>query len=381
MSLRELGLAQAGADPRWEAMCGPGDLFCTGRWLAVEREAVGPWVPRARSCLAAFDGPEIAAGVVVQQFDRDADDETVRLDKMLPAEVLARWDDPVSAVQPSLMCGTWFNSTVLTAPGLAGSQREKVRRELVDAVVERGRQWGCATVFFPFLDADDVQLREALRDAGFAEFPAPARHIFNCDFPNYESFVASLRSHKRHRLRRESAAVRAAGISTACQALDGSTVETAARLAHLLERKYDQRSTFDEMAAWFEAIARHTDTVVFTASRGTGPPIAMSMWIHHEDRMYGFHAGFDYEQCQGLPMYSLAGFHLPIEYGCSHPGIRALEYGCSSDQAKLIRGTTGMAQVLCVKPLTALAQPLLNHRSGGTVWVGLPESIDGVTGE
>jgi predicted N-acyltransferase len=316
-------------------------------------------VPRASACLTGVAGGAIVAGAVAQQFDRDVHDETVRLDKMLSREVRARWDDPVQALQPSLMCGTWFNSTVLTAPGLSGPERAEARRELVDAVVEQGRRWGCATVFFPFLDAADVELRAILRDAGFAEYPAPARHVFDSDVPDYETFVASLPSRKRYRLNRERAAVREAGLRTVTAALDGSTVEQAARLAHLLERKYEQRSTLDEMVAWFDAIARHTDAVVFTASRGTDPPIAMSLWIHHRDRMYGFHTGFDYDQCQGLPMYSLAGYHLPIEYACARPDIRVLEYGSSSDQAKLIRGTTSMAQVLCVKPLVERARPLL----------------------
>ncbi|MGH3844702.1 MAG: GNAT family N-acetyltransferase [Pseudonocardiaceae bacterium] len=357
-----LSLDQAAACGQWARMCGPADLFCTPQWLAVEREAVGPWVPRVNGCLIRADEETILAGLTVQQFDLDVDDETVRLDKMFPPEsaVLAYPAHEVAeAVQPSVMCGTWFNSTVLTAPGLLAERATRARRDLLAAAVDLSCEWQGVAMFFPFVDAADTGLRDALRDAGFIEFAAPARHVFDCDYTDYAEFVDSLRSRRRTRLRKEIADIERSGLRTELITINESTVDRVAWLAHQLEDKHGQRSTYDQIGAWFSAIARHTETIVFTAARTDGPPVAMSMWIHYQDRLYGFHAGFDYEHCQGLPMYSLVGYHLPMRFGCARPDISVLEYGVSSDQAKLLRGTKALPQVLCVKPLSPKARRIL----------------------
>ncbi|MBM7084777.1 GNAT family N-acetyltransferase [Micromonospora humidisoli] len=361
--VRLLRLDEAAAMTAWAELCGPADLFNAPAWLAVEREAVGPWVPRANGCLVRAEGETVLAGVTVQQFGLDVDDETVRLDKMFPADspVLGHPAEVLAgALQPSLMCGTWFNSSILTPPHAPAGRTDRARQELVDAVVDLADDWGSAAVFFPFVDAADTGLRRTLREAGFVEFAAPARHIFECGHGDYDEFVASLPSRKRNRLRREFAAVERAGVRTAVEPLDATTVDHAARLAHLLEQKYGQCSSYEQFQAWFDAIARHTEALVFTAARDAGPPVAMSMWIHHQGRLYGFHAGFDYERCQGLPMYSLVGYHLPMRYGFADAGTSVLEYGVGSDEAKRLRGTTALPQVLCVKALSRRARLVLD---------------------
>lgn len=341
-----LTLDQAAAHPRWSAMCGPGDLFCTPRWFAVERERVGPWVPRQAGCVARFAEGRLLAGTPVQLFDDTVDDETVRLDKMLPGTPAA------AALPQALMCGTWFNSSVLVSGELSAAAAADARADVVAAAVALGQEWAATAVFFPFLDAADTALRATLRDTGFIEFPAPDRHVFDCDHPSYDAYVAALRSKHRNRLRKELATVDSAGLRTGAVTVDDANVEHVAWLAHQLEGKYDQQSTVDQMADWFAAIARHTETTAYVAGPPGEPPIAMSMWVTHQDRRYGFHAGFDYQRAQGLPLYSLVGYHLPIRDACDRDDITVLEYGVGSDQAKLLRGTTALPQVLCVRPLT-----------------------------
>lgn len=358
-----VSLGHAAACGRWAQMCGPADLFSSPPWLAVEREGVGPWVPRANGCLVHADGKTILAGLTVQQFDLDVDDETVRLDKMFPADSIVLTHpahELAEAMQPSLMCGTWFNSTVLTAPALPADQTAQARRELIDAAVDLGRDWQAAAVFFPFVNAADTGLRSTLQDAGFIEFAAPDRHVFDCGHSNYDEFVTSLRSRRRTRLRKEIANIERSGLQTGHTSMTDSIVGHIALLAHRLEEKYEQRSTHEQMKTWFSAIARHTDAIVFTAAKVDGPPVAMSMWIRHQDRLYGFHAGFDYEHCHGLPLYSLVGYHLPMRFACAHPDISVLEYGVGSDEAKLLRGTTALPQVLCVKPLSPRSRQILS---------------------
>jgi hypothetical protein len=359
--LKLLPLTQAASLGAWADMCGPADLFCTPGWLSVELDGSGPWVPADRGCLVATDEGQVVAGVTLQQFDLTVDDVTVRVDKMMhDNHALAASNDGelADALMPSLMCGGWFNSRVLTTSSLSGDGGRAARQAIVDEAVATGRRWGSACVFFPYVSAGEAVLCSVLEATGFARFPTLARHVFDCDYPSYAGYLDSLPSRRRTRIRGELRKLAEAGVVTSHQPLDDSIVERTAELACQLEVKHQQKTTCEQLTPWFAAIARHVPTTIFTA-RHSGCIFAMSMWLHHQGRMYGFHAGFEYEVGGGLPMYSVMGYRLPIAYGCSDPGTTLLEYGISTDEAKLLRGTRAMPQFLYVKPLSGRAACIL----------------------
>ncbi|MCE7082639.1 GNAT family N-acetyltransferase [Streptomyces sp. ST2-7A] len=126
---------------------------------------------------------------------------------------------------------------------------------------------------------------------------------------------------------------------------------------------YGRSASSRQFTEWFAAIFTHLTTSVFTASLN-GEMVAMPLWPHHENRLHGFHAGFDYEVGGGLPPYSLVGYHLPIAYGCPPPGINVLEYGISADETKRLRGTPALPQLLYVKPLTPDARECAEWSAG-----------------
>ncbi|MEU8589457.1 GNAT family N-acetyltransferase [Streptomyces sp. NPDC048664] len=359
--LRTLSVAEAAGRDDWAELCGPADLFCTPSWLAVELDGSGPWVPAEHHCLVRLDGGRITAGLTLQLFDRTVDDVTVRVDKMLldlPEFADRSPDELADALMPSLMCGGWFNSRVLVAGAGQDATDPAPRRELISRAVAAGRRSGSSSVFFPYVDAEEIGLRSALEEAGFVRLPALARHVFDCDHPSHADYLASLPSRHRVRIRGELRKMAQAGAVTSHRPLDDSNVEAVADLAWRLERRYEQTTTSERLAPWFAAIGKHVPTTVFTA-RLAGRDIAMSMWLHHQGRMYGFHAGFDYEAGAGLPMYSTLGFRLPIAHGCDDPATTVLEYGISTDRAKLLRGTRAMPQFLYVKPLSQRAAEVI----------------------
>ncbi|MFE0798488.1 GNAT family N-acetyltransferase, partial [Streptomyces mutabilis] len=173
-----------------------------------------------------------------------------------------------------------------------------------------------------------------------------------------EYFDHVLRKKTRNQIRRELKRFNEAGVKTAHELMDDSNVEKLAQLAHNLELKYGQKSTFEQMAGWFSTIAANTRTSVFTAELDSRL-FAMSMWVHYEGRMYGFHCGFDYEVGERLHTYSVVVYRLPIAFACSDPDTQHLEYGVGGDHAKLTRGTEAIPQVLSVKPLTAKAEAVV----------------------
>jgi hypothetical protein len=342
---RLLSPAEAAESAAWSGLCGPADLFCTAAWLAVEMERVGPWITAEHACLLHPDN----AGLMVQKFDRSVTDITCRVDKMLAAHLTgASAADLETALMPSAMCGGWFNSRVL-----ATERSGAARRELVDQAEEVARGWAAESIFFPYVSAEETELRAVLEEAGYARAPALARHVLSCDYPSYDDYLSALPSRRRVRIRKELRAFAEAGVVTRAQPLDEGNVRTVAELADKLELKYGQEIDPERTLLWFTAIAKNVPTTVFTAELD-GRTFAMSMWLHHGGRMYGFHAGFDYQVGDHLPMYSVVAFHLPIAQGCADPGIDMLEYGISTDQAKLLRGTTAIPQHLYVKSL--------NHR-------------------
>ncbi|UED88634.1 GNAT family N-acetyltransferase [Streptomyces profundus] len=353
-----LSLAEVRGLASWTELCGPSDLFCTPRWLAVEQTGTGPWVPAANGCLVTGRNGRPIAGATLQSFDQGVDDDTCRVDLMVRALPQSRGLSDAALADgllPSLTCGGWFNSTVMIAPGASDGEAAAARRALLTRAVDVGRAWACASICLPYVDASDSALRQLLREDGYLELPAPDRHVLSCDHPNLESYLASLPSRRRVRRRKELRICREAGVTTERLPLDDSTVERVGVLAHNLERKYGQSSSARQLTEWFAAIATHLTASVFTASLN-GEVVAMTLWLHHADRLYGFHAGFDYRVGRGLPLYSLVGYHLPVAYGLATPGIRVLEYGISADEAKRLRGTAALPQLLCLKPLTPAAR-------------------------
>ncbi|MFF5336192.1 GNAT family N-acetyltransferase [Streptomyces sp. NPDC013181] len=357
-----LSLAEAQRSRDWAGLCGSADLFAHPTWLAVERTGSGPWVPAESACLALSENGRTTMGMTLQQFDTSVDDVIVRPDRMMrshPAWRDLAEDELADTLLPSLVCGGWFNSRILARPGTPPGEARTARRALIAESVALGRDRGSATVVYPYLDAARTELRADLRDAGFVEIPAPNRHVFHSDYPSYDEYFGNVLKRKtRNQIRRELKRFDEAGVKTAHELMDDSNVEKLARLAHNLEVKYGQKSTYEHMAGWFSAIARHTRTSVFTAELD-GRLFAMSMWVHHEGRMYGFHCGFDYEVGEGLHTYSVVVYRLPIAFACSDSGTRYLEYGVGGDHAKLTRGTEAVPQVLSVKPLTAGAEAVV----------------------
>ena len=333
-----LSIADAAKSSGWAGLCGSADLFTTGKWLAVEGSRSGPWVPADRGCLISSDGQRLIGGVTLQKFDRSVDDVIIRVDKMLkshPAWSTLPPEELEEGLLPSLMCGGWFNSRILGAPG---EQAGAARRDLIAAIITAGLQWESASVAFPYVDAMSIDLRADLQATGFVEIPAPNRFIFSSDYTSYEEYYSNvITAHSRHRIRTDLKKFYQDGVQVSHDPVDDSNVEQIAGLAHNLELKYGQTSTYNQIAAWFSVIAKNTQSTVFTAKSGDRL-FAMSMWIHHEDRMYGFHCGFGQGLSRGLHAYSVVVYRIPIEFACSDPGIRYLEYGIGGDQAKLWRG-------------------------------------------
>ena len=357
-----LSLTEAQQSQHWAGLCGSADLFAHPTWLAIERTGSGPWVPSGSGCLALTEGGRMSAGVTLQQFDATVGDVIVRADKMMhshPAWSGLAQEELEDALLPSLMCGGWFNSRILDAPGAPQDEARTARRALIDESIAVGRRWGSASIVYPYLDTARKELRADLREAGFVEIPAPNRHVFHSDYASYDDYFDHvLRKKARNQIRRELKRFDEAGVKTAHELMDGSNVEKLAQLAHNLELKYGQKSTFEQMAGWFSAIAQHTRTSVFTAELD-GRLFAMSMWVHYAGRMYGFHCGFDYEVGERLHTYSVVVYRLPIAFACSDPDTQHLEYGVGGDHAKLTRGTEAIPQVLSVKPLTSRAEAVI----------------------
>lgn len=343
-------------DGGWDDLVGPSDLFASRAWFGVESARVGPWVPRADGCLVLGSRRRPDAALTLQLFDAETvDDVTVRVDKMLARNCEGLVG---SALQPSVLCGGWFNSTVLRAPRLSPSDGARACADLAAAAVEFARSVQAASVFFPYLDVCDDVLCDALNRLGFGFVETQGRHVLEIGNGTHAEYLTTLPSRKRRRIRREWGAVDAAGLTVQHHVFTPELGERAAHLAWMLEAKYGQTSSPDMLRQWFEAIAERHHVDVFVATRHDRT-VAVSLWIRHQTRMYGFHAGFDPTASAGFPLYSVIGFHAPIAFAHDTPGVTGLEYGVSSDEAKRIRGTTRHRQDLAVLPLDPRAADAL----------------------
>lgn len=157
-----------------------------------------------------------------------------------------------------------------------------LRQQAVDAGVSS------AHVLFP-----DPSAREALEKAGYMIRNGVQFHWHNDNFANFEEFLAAMSQPKRKKIRAERRKVSQAGIT--CRRLVGTEI-TESDWAFFI-RCYNQtyrehHSTPYLNLAFFETVASALpETFIMIVALSEGEPIAASLLVRDEQRIYGRYWG------------------------------------------------------------------------------------------
>lgn len=233
------------------------------------------------------------------------------------------------AYYPKMQCAVPF--TPVTGPRLL-AQDPRIRRALLQAMIEVTRQSGLSGVHLTFCSEDEAALAETLE---FLPRVSQQYHWFNQGYGSYEDFLAQLSSRKRKALRRERA--RAQEFGGRILHLRGDELRPAHwdafwrfyqdTGARKWGRPYLTRDFFDRIQE-----TMRDDCLLVLAERD-GEPIAGALNFLGPDAIYGRYWGavedhpfLHFELC----------YHQAIDWAIAH-GLSRVEAGAQGEH-KLARG-------------------------------------------
>lgn len=229
------------------------------------------------------------------------------------------------------------------ATGAVGdAQAEEPAWALVEAFGDLSREWGCRSTAFLYVDeAARPALAEALRQAGYAPAALAARARLPVRWESFDEYLGSLRSRRRARVRRETAAFAASGLQT--DAVSGAAfagqIEELAPLLANLQRKYGHGDLAGARATLAWADSSFRDVARLVVVRDGPEPVAFSLLFEVGDTFYAYLNGQTYDR-RARESYAFfeASYYERVRLALRTPGIVQIDYGTEAYEAKVRRG-------------------------------------------
>ncbi|WP_053698611.1 GNAT family N-acetyltransferase [Streptomyces sp. NRRL F-5755] len=229
---------------------------------------------------------------------------------------------------------------MLTDPAADGPRRSAHRGALARAVAELASAESCTATGFLYLDEEAARdVAEALGPEAGAPFLVAAQTELAGGWPDFEHYLATLRSSRRNKIRRERKQFAEGGISTRVLYGTGELNEATARLQLALRQRYGAAGSVESILRDYDHLRATVDdrVRVFLCER-EGRPIGMSLALVDGDRLHVRLAGFDYSAAAEFAYFN-AVYYEPILWGIDH-GITRYSFGTGTYGAKLARGCT-----------------------------------------
>jgi hypothetical protein len=257
--------------------------------------------------------------------------------------------------------------TPATGPRLLADDAD-VRASLVAAARRQMQALGVSSLHFLFPGERD---RALLETTGLLPRLDCQFHWRNEDYASFEDFLASFKSEKRKKLRRERRRVSEAGIE--CRTLHGgdldeATIDVVYRLHAMTFARYGHAPYLNR--AFFDRIARTMpDALVVELASMHGDPVACAISLRGQDTLYGrywgasgdFHS-LHFELC----------YYRGIEY-CIRERLGRFEPGTQGEH-KLLRGflptpVWSMHEIADSRFGAAIGEWLERERAGRRTWL------------
>jgi uncharacterized protein len=359
------------------------DRLLRGRdfYLSVDAlELVEGSVPSAPLYLMCLDAAGcLLAGLPCYRFESGHRlPDYVRLDRVLEA-ILARSEvrgarGLASALMPNLFCGARppSYSRLLTLPAESSQRRRLVDRMLLE-VEAAARDLAARSIWFPFVDEDDVGLRQGLLAAGYAEFPSAYCCILEVPAGGLQAYLRRFSSDRRTSILRELRRLQGAGVRLSVTAATEERVDELVPLRLSHARKHAIPTPPQHLADdLVRLIRRLPGRILLSQASSAGSLRAFALFIRSEEELYARYVGFDYQFQGKLPLYFAVLFYAPLDYAAAE-GISRIEYGAASYEAKLSRGCRAIYQlsyVRCLEPeLQVTLESVLDQVDGKTPFV------------
>ncbi len=213
-----------------------------------------------------------------------------------------------------------------------GPQRAVHQRALAAGIVAVAERFGVSSVHVTFCAPDEA---ETLKAAGLLLRHGCQYHWFNRGYATFDDFLAALAARKRKQIRKERAAVAAAGVSTRPLAGGEVTARQWDAFFRFYTDTYDRKWGYPYLTrGFFARLARELpDKVVLMLAERDGKPLAGALNLRGANTLYGRNWGAGGE----IPfLHFEACYYQAIEYAIVH-GLARVEAGTQGPH-KIQRG-------------------------------------------
>jgi len=338
--LRELG---------WDDLLGDQDLYVSCDWLRVVELA------STRSPLylvAVGDGGRLLGGVCACVFDaRSAVLAQVRADRLVPALLpegrMSERD--AASLLPNLYCGS-------RQPGhcrlpVAAGAPAATRPALLHALESEAGAAGARSLLFAYVDDADVELRSALAACGYATMRSESSGVVELRWSDFDGYLGSFRTHRRHVVRRERAVLRSAGVCVRVGQVRPETIPRLAQLKTNQSAKHGVPGSVEQYMLSFRALLKQlNDRLIVMEATLDGDIVGFTLWARWRDALASVQSGFDYERQGRLPLFLALVFYEPIEWAAAN-GVRWIELGGGGMAGKTAHGCTEVTRSAYLKRL------------------------------
>lgn len=339
---------------------GPGQLYLTEGWLAVEHDCANG----APLYLAADDGRGSGAAIGGYPFDDASNPWPFARPDLFLSDVLGvHAADPVL---PAFCLGgrrPGHSETVTWGP--AGPA---ALSHCVTAAVDAARARGAAAVLAPYVT--DPGLGIALAEAGFLRLPSISRWELDLPGESFPDYLAWLPRGARSNVLIDRRRIREAGYTGTVRRLDPAMLP---RLVELELRGYGRHGHAyqrREAVVLHEATVRHLPDDLWVSVVEEGPDLlAFAVLVRCDDTLYARQGAVDHERTGKVPVYFEAVYYQVIE-AARELGIRRVDYSVSADRAKRLRGCREVPTSAFVQLLDPAAHRRLRQR--------VPAPVEGI---
>jgi predicted N-acyltransferase len=232
---------------------------------------------------------------------------------------------------------------------------------VLDGVEAMARAEGIRSIAFLYVPPEDLPLRRALRDRGYAEF-GPTHNVAVLRVPGrtFGDYLAGFGKRRRDSIGWERRKIAAAGVQISVEELTSDLSREMLPLEAQLYGKYGTEHPTEMARLLHESVMREygkSDPVITARSAGVLRGYAAFIQVH--ETLYSRDTGYDYAWPEKLPLYFEVLFYSAIELAMQS-GVREIYYSYGSDDTKASRGCDLCPRLGYVKALDAEASDELD---------------------
>lgn len=249
-------------------------------------------------------------------------------------------------VDPAALLG----HLLVTFPGYStfpvGTARDDPRalRRCLGAVRAWASGGGLAAVALPYVESASP-LAGAAAELGFSGWRLSEDSALDVPEAGFTGYLASMRSHRRQRIRAERRSLHDRGIrGRHVPAPDERLLERMAELRVLQRRKYgltgDLTAERARLAEIMDALGGRVDVFVVEQHAPSGErsaPISFSLLVRDGATWHGLAVGSDYDDPRSRSTYFEVAYYAPLDVAADF-GVQRISYGLAASRAKSLRG-------------------------------------------